>query len=297
MTIIPIDKLAGYIWINGELVGSQDAKIPILTHGLHYSGGVFEGERAYAAEIFKLEEHTDRLIASSKVMQMQSPYSFDQIIAAHKLVIKKNNIQNAYLRPLIWRGAESLNLTNKVLSVNLMIAAIPLTQKPEKSFKLHISRWKKPHPQSLPPQVKSSGHYNMMIVSQMEAQALGYDDAILLDWRDFIAECTTTNIFFVHKEQLITPVADAFLNGITRQTIIGLAKKLGLEVKEQHFGLEKLAQFDECFMTGTAAEVKSVQSIDLADKKINFDNNRITSMLHQQYLSLVNPSKLREDCQ
>lgn len=293
MTIMPIDKLTGYIWINGELVQWQDAKIHIFTHGLHYSGGVFEGEMAYSGEVFKLEEHTDRLIASAKVMQMESPYSFDEIIDAHKLVIKKNNIRNAYVRPLIWRGAESLNLTNKVLSVNLMIAAIPSTPKPEKSFNLHISKWQKPHPDSMPPQVKSSGHYNMMIVSQMEAKALGYDDAILLDWRGFVAECTTTNIFFVKGDQLITPIADAFLNGITRQTVIGLAKKLGLEVKEKHFGLEKLEKYNECFMTGTAAEVKSVKSIDLGHKKIIFENNRITSLLHQEYASLVNPDKLR----
>ncbi len=291
MTIMPIDKAECYIWINGELVQWQDAKVHVLTHGLHYSGGVFEGEKAYSGEVFKLEEHTDRLISSAKVMQLEVPYNFDEIISAHKIIIKKNNIHNAYVRPLIWRGAESLNLTNKTLSINLLIAAFPSTPRSEKSLNLHISKWRKPHPDAMPPQVKSSGHYNIMIVSQMEAKSLGYDDAILLDWRGFVAECTTTNIFFVQENQLITPIADAFLNGITRQTVIELAKKLGLEVKEKHFGLEKLEKYNECFITGTAAEIKSVSSIDLGPKKIVFEDNKITSLLHQQYISLVNSHK------
>ncbi|WP_367364146.1 branched-chain amino acid transaminase [Candidatus Tisiphia endosymbiont of Nedyus quadrimaculatus] len=282
-----LKQLSGYIWINGNFIAWQEAKVDVLTHSLHYSGGVFEGEKAYDGKIFKLEEHTQRLIESAQTLAMEMPYSFEDIIKAHHLLIEKNNIKDAYVRPLIWYGSESLNLTNVNLSVNLLIAAIPSTPRPSDALSLHIARWRKCHPNSLPPQCKSSGHYNMMIVCQKEAKSLGYNDAILLDWRGFIAECTTTNIFFVKGEQLFTPIADSFLNGITRQTVIKLAKELNLEVKEEYITLDRLGEFNECFMTGTAAEVKGIKSINRGDQNIIFEDSKITNLLKKEYNSLV----------
>lgn len=287
MTITPLNQLPGYIWVNGEFIKSQNAKIHIWTHSLHYSGAAFEGERAYNGKIFKLEEHTRRLLASAETLKLKVPFTFEEIIAAHELVIKKNNITDGYVRPLIFRGSESLNMTNKNLSVILMISAIPSAPKFADDINLHISRWCKPAPSAMPIECKSSGHYDMMIVAQEEAKASGYNDAILLDWRGYIAECTTTNIFFVKGDRLVTPIADAFLNGITRQTVIELAHKLALPVQEKYIKLEELEKYDEAFMTGTAAEIKGVKSIDLGSKKFIFKEDRITNLLYREYYDLV----------
>ncbi len=288
MTIKKLSELEGYIWLNGEVIEAQKANVHIFTHSLHYSGAVFEGERAYNGKIFKLQEHTERLLKSAKTLYMDSPFSAEEIMEAHRLVIKENNIIEGYGRPLVFRGAESLNMTNKNLSINVLIAIIPNSSKPLiDKIELHVSRWRKPHPEAMPTQCKSSGHYNMIIIAQEEAKALGYDDALLLDWRGYVAECTTTNIFFVKGDRIFTPIADAFLNGITRQTIIELAGKLGLQVNEKYIELSELEHYDECFMTGTAAEIKAVNSIDLGSQKITFPKNRITELLQQEYADLV----------
>lgn len=282
-----LNQLSGYIWINGRFIVWQEAKIHALTHSLHYSGGVFEGEKAYNGKIFKLEEHTQRLIESAKSLSIEVPYSFEEIIEAHQLLITKNNIKDAYIRPLIWLGSESLNLTNVNLSVNLLIAAVPSTLRPSGALSLHIARWRKCHPNSLPPQCKSSGHYNMMIVCQKEAKYLGYDDAILLDWRGYVAECSTANIFFVKDDQLFTPIADSFLNGITRQTIIELANDLNIKVIEEYITPDRVGEFNECFMTGTAVEVKGIKSINLGERNVIFEDSKITNLLKKEYNDLV----------
>ncbi|HJD64050.1 MAG TPA: branched-chain amino acid transaminase [Rickettsia endosymbiont of Sericostoma sp.] len=282
-----LNQLSGYIWINGRFIAWQEAKIHALTHSLHYSGGVFEGEKAYNGKIFKLEEHTQRLIESAKSLSIEVPYSFEKIIEAHQLLITKNNIKDAYIRPLIWFGSESLNLTNVNLSVNLLIAAVPSTLRPSGALSLHIARWRKCHPNSLPPQCKSSGHYNMMIVCQKEAKSLGYDDAILLDWRGYVAECSTANIFFVKDDQLFTPIADSFLNGITRQTIIKLANDLNIKVIEEYITPDRVGEFNECFMTGTAVEVKGIKSINLGERNVIFEDSKITNLLKKEYNDLV----------
>jgi branched-chain amino acid aminotransferase len=282
-----LNQLSGYIWINGRFIAWQEAKIHALTHSLHYSGGVFEGEKAYNGKIFKLEEHTQRLIESAKSLSIEVPYSFENIIEAHQLLITKNNIKDAYIRPLIWFGSESLNLTNVNLSVNLLIAAVPSTLRASGALSLHIARWRKCHPNSLPPQCKSSGHYNMMIVCQKEAKSLGYDDAILLDWRGYVAECSTANIFFVKDDQLFTPIADSFLNGITRQTIIKLANDLNIKVIEEYITPDRVGEFNECFMTGTAVEVKGIKSINLGERNVIFEDSKITNLLKKEYNDLV----------
>jgi branched-chain amino acid aminotransferase len=288
MTFATLDKLtAGYIWLNGELVPWQDAKIHALNHGLHYAGSVFEGERSYEGKIFKIEEHTDRLLNSAKTMYLDVRFSKNEIIDAHQLLIEKNKIMDSYIRPLIFRGPESLNISNPNLSTNVLIAAIPITKKSKPDLKIHLSKWTKPHPSAVPPQVKSSGHYNMMIVAQMDAKHLGFDDALLLDWRGFVAECTTSNIFFARQDVLITPIADAFLDGITRQTIINIAKNLGLQVKESYIEQEDIKNYSECFVTGTAIEVAGVSSITLPQETIKFNENKIGSLMKAEYAKLA----------
>ncbi|ABV73578.1 branched-chain amino acid aminotransferase [Rickettsia canadensis str. McKiel] len=288
MTMIKLEQIFWHFWINGDLVPYQFARIHVLTHSLHYSGSVFEGERAYNGKVFKLKEHTERLIKSAEALGLKVPYSVDEIMKAHELVIKQNNIKDAYIRPLIWCGDESLNITNSDLSTNLLIAGIPSMPRAfEKGINLHISRWRKAMPDSTPLQSKSSAQYNMAITSKKEAKALGYDDALLLDYEGYIAECTTTNIFFVKDQTLYTPIADRFLNGITRQTIIEIAKDFGLEVKEERLKLEQVESFTGCFVTGTAIEVQNINSIDLGKKKIIFNDHQIANTLKKEYDYIV----------
>ncbi|AFB21149.1 branched-chain amino acid transaminase [Rickettsia canadensis] len=288
MTMIKLEQIFWHVWINGDLVPYQFARIHVLTHSLHYSGSVFEGERAYNGKVFKLKEHTERLIKSAESLGLKVPYSVDEIMKAHELVIKQNNIKDAYIRPLIWCGDESLNITNSDLSTNLLIAGIPSMPRAfEKGINLHISRWRKAMPDSTPLQSKSSAQYNMAITSKKEAKALGYDDALLLDYEGYIAECTTTNIFFVKDQTLYTPIADRFLNGITRQTIIEIAKDFGLEVKEERLKLEQVENFTGCFVTGTAIEVQNINSIDLGKKKIIFNDHQIANTLKKEYDCIV----------
>ncbi len=278
----------GYIWINGELVPYELATVHTLTHSLHYSGSVFEGERAYNGKVFKLKEHTERLIKSSEALGLKVPYSVEEIIKAHKLLIEKNKIQDAYIRPLVWCGSESLNIINPKLSTNVLIAAIPsMPRACAAGFNLHVSKWRKATPNMMPVQSKSAAHYNMAITSKKEAKALGYDDALLLDYEGYIAECTTTNIVFVRNNVLYTPIADRFLDGITRRTIIEIARDLGLKVKEERLKLEQIKDFTGCFATGTAIEVQNINSIDLGGKKVIFNDHKITNALKEEYGRLV----------
>jgi branched-chain amino acid aminotransferase len=276
-----------FVWFNGKLVMLSQATINVLNHSLHYSGAVFEGERAYNGKVFKLKEHTDRLLYSAKNMHLDIPYTAEQIIEAHKILIEKNKISNAYVRPLIFRSSETLGLTNDTLTTNLIIIAVVSQKRPTAPFKLNVTKWRKPHPNALDPQVKSSGHYNMSIGIQLEAKANGFNDSLVLDWRGYIAETTTTNIFFVENDTLVTPIADAFLNGITRQTVIELATELGITVKEQHITLDDLHKYQECFLTGSAIEIKEVESIDLGEKQIIFQNNKITRQLIDKFQQSV----------
>jgi len=288
MIITPPAQITNYIWLNGELIDSNQANLHLLTHSLHYSGGVFEGERAYNGKVFKLKEHVQRLLYSASVMQLRISYSFEEIIKAHEIFIQANQISDAYVRPFIFRGCESLNMTNNALTVNLMIAAThSVARHSAPEFNLHISRWRKPSTDAFPAQVKSSGHYNMIIVAQSEAKLEGFDDALMLDSSGLIAECTTANIFFAKDGKLYTPVADVFLNGITRQTVMEIARELDIKTFEQRLTLSDINSFDECFITGTAAEIKRVDSITFEDKKISFKDKKITESLIDKYSKLV----------
>ncbi len=281
-------KLSDYIWINGEMVPWNDAYIHVLTHSLHYSGAVFEGIRAYDGKIFKLIEHSCRLIKSATEMHLKVDYSVDEISQAAKDVLKKNNLKNAYIRPLIWRGAESLGAYNPDLTTNLLI----LVQESNPSFKnglrLAVTPWRKVGEDAMPPQSKSSAHYAMLSISQKMAQDQGYDDCLILDRFDDIAECSTTNIFFGRENELVTPIADRFLNGITRQTVIEIARSMGIKVREKRLMLEDIAQYDACFATGTSAEIRGISEINTGEGRyLNFPNNDLVRKLQLEYGKLV----------
>lgn len=276
------------VWVDGDLINVEEAHLSLLTHSLHYAGAVFEGERAYGGRVFKLEAHTKRLLDSARTMHLQHGFGLEDIMEATEAVLRRNGLQDAYVRPLIWRGAESLNITNSALSTHVLIAAVPsLVERASKRLALHLGRWRKPHPQALPPQCKGTGHYSMMIVSQLEAKQAGFDDALLLDHRGYVAEATSSNVFFVQGKRLITPIADTFLNGITRQTILEMASQMGLQSEERHIHLEEIGQFEECFLTGTAAEVKSVECIVDGVRAIRYEASSRTNLLQSAYRQWV----------
>jgi branched-chain amino acid aminotransferase len=280
-------KLSDYVWINGKFIRWEDANVHVLTHSLHYAGSVFEGERAYNGKIFKLLEHSSRLVKSAEYMHLKVNYSVDEISKASEEVLEKNNIKNAYVRPLIWRGAESLGLYNPVLTANLLIFAQESNPQFTSGLKLKVTPWKKVSSDAMPPQSKSSAHYAMLGISQKIAQDQGYDDCLILDQFDDIAECSTTNIFFGRGNEIVTPIADRFLNGITRQTVIEMAKNMGIKAKEDRLTLEDIGQYDACFATGTSAEIRGISSISTDKEKIEFTNNNLVVKLQNEYAKLV----------
>ena len=257
----------GLIWFNGELVPWRDANIHVLTHGLHYASSVFEGIRVYDSEIFKLGEHTDRLINSAEILGFRIEQSADEINRACRETIAANKIVDGYLRPVAWRGSEMMAVSAQQCKINLAIAAWvwPSYFDPEarmKGIKLKLSSWKRPSPETIPTQSKAAGLYMICTLSKHEAEAEGFDDALMLDYRGRVAEATGANIFFVQDGKLHTPDPDCFLDGITRRTVIDLAKARGIEVIERAIMPEEMANFTECFLTGTAAEVTPVGCID-----------------------------------
>ena len=287
MNSILTKKISDFIWINGQMVKWDDAKIHVMTHSLHYSGAVFEGERAYEGRIFKLAEHSKRLIKSAELMNIKTPYSLSEINQATKDVLEKNGLKNAYIRPLMWRNSESLGVYNPTLTANLLILAQESNPTFKSGMKLIVSPWIKPAEDVMPPQSKSSAHYAMLSISQELAKSQGYDDALILDSFDDIAECTTTNIFFGKDNEIVTPIADRFLDGITRQTIIEMAKNLGFKVREVRLTLEDIEKYDTCFTTGTSSEIKGVSSIDTVNNKLEFSNNSLVEKLQSEYAKLV----------
>jgi branched-chain amino acid aminotransferase len=275
----------GKIWFNGELLEWRDAKVHVLTHGLHYASSVFEGERMYSGAIFKLREHTDRLFYSAGELGFEIPYSRDEIDAACNKVCEINGISNGYIRPIAWRGSEMMGVSAQTNRINVAIAAWewPSYFSPElrtKGIKLQISKWKRPSPETEPVHAKAAGLYMICTLSKHTAESAGFQDALMLDWRGQIAEATGANIFFVMPDgKLHTPKPDCFLDGITRRTVIGLAKKRGIEVVERAMMPEEMANASECFLTGTAAEVTPVGSID----KYTFTPGEMTHKLMEDY--------------
>jgi branched-chain amino acid aminotransferase, group I len=266
MAGLPMDQRDGWIWFDGELKPWKEAKVHVLTHGLHYASSVFEGERAYGGEIFKSREHTERLIRSAATLDMPFPYSVDEIEAAKRLVLDKNGLVDAYVRPVAWRGSEELSVPARNNKVHVAIAAWVWpsyfsVEEKLKGIRLEWSKWKRPSPETIPSSAKAAGLYMICTLSKDAAMANGYADALMLDYRGYVAEATGANVFFIKGREITTPTPDCFLNGITRQTLIALAKENGFTVTERHIMPEELSQFDECFLTGTAAEVTPVSLI------------------------------------
>ncbi|MDF2367808.1 branched-chain amino acid aminotransferase [Sneathiella sp.] len=278
----------GFIWLNGKLVPWRDANIHVLTHGLHYASSVFEGERVYDGEIFKLEEHTDRLIESARILGFTPEQTAEEINEASRQTVIANKIIDGYVRPVAWRGSEMMGVSAQNNRINLGIAAWvwPSYFSPEarmKGIRLKLSKWKRPSPETIPTKSKAAGLYMICTLSKHEAEAEGFDDALMLDYRGRVAESTGANIFFTKDGALHTPTPDCFLDGITRRTVIDLAKARGIEVVERAIMPEEMADFDECFLTGTAAEVTPVSSIDT----YQFTPGDICALLIKDYENCV----------
>lgn len=266
MDMISLDCLDGVIWFNGRMVPWKEAKIHILTHSLHYGGAVFEGERAYGGRIFKSREHAERLHHSAALLDFEIPYDVDTIEEAKRQLLTRNGLDDAYLRSIAWRGSEMIGISAQDNSINSAIAAWqwPSYFNPEErleGIRLDIATFRRPDPMTAPCHSKASGLYMICTISKHQAERKGYADALMLDWKGRVAECTGANIFFVRDGVIHTPIADCFLNGVTRRTVIDLATRRGIEVVERRIMPEELSCFDECFITGTAAEVTPVKEI------------------------------------
>ncbi|MGE0651947.1 MAG: branched-chain amino acid aminotransferase [Alphaproteobacteria bacterium] len=288
MAILPFDDRDGVIWFDGALVPWRDARMHVLSHGLHYASCVFEGERVYSGTIFHLRRHTERLINSGKALGFTIPYSADAIDAACNEVVAAQGLTDAYVRPVAWRGSEMMAVSAQQTRIHVAIAAWewPSYFNPEarlKGIRLKLSKWRRPAPDTAPTTAKAAGLYMICTLSKHEAEAAGYHDALMLDYRGLIAEATGANIFLVQDGKIHTPVPDCFLDGITRQTVIGLACDRGFEVIERQIRLEELADTQEVFLTGTAAEVTPVGEID--DRR--FTPGAITKALIEDYDALV----------
>lgn len=293
MAAIPFDQRDGFIWQDGEFVSWKDAKVHVLTHGLHYASAVFEGERAYGGEIFKLTEHTERLHESARILGFEIPYSVEEIDNACRELLKKQGFVDAYVRPIAWRGSESLGVSAQNNRIHLAIAIWqwPSYFSPEekmKGIRLDIAEYCRPDPRTAPSRSKAAGLYMICTISKHAAEAKGYADALMLDWRGQVAEATGANVFFVKDGALHTPKPDCFLDGITRRTIIDLAKRRGLEVIERVIMPEEMATFTECFLCGTAAEVTPVSEIG----KYHFTPGEITNTLMNDYAAEVQPKRI-----
>ena len=261
------DDKDGFIWMDGALVPWREANVHILTHALHYASSVFEGERCYNGKIFKSREHSERLLESGRLLDMPIPWSVDQIEAAKVEVLKANNLDEAYVRAVAWRGAgEDMGVASRRNPVRLAIAAWEwgayYGDAKMQGAKLDIAKWKRPSPETIPTAAKAAGLYMICTMSKHAAEEKGCSDALFMDWRGYVAEATGANVFFVKDGEVHTPLADAILNGITRQTVIGLARAQGMEVRERDITPDELGDFEEAFITGTACELMAVCGID-----------------------------------
>jgi len=290
MAIVPYDQRDGVIWMNGELVEWSDAKLHVLSHGLHYASAVFEGERAYNGEIFKLTEHSERLAASANILGFEIPYSVAEIDQACRDVLAANNLTNAYVRPIAWRGSEQMGVSAQHTKINLAIAVWDWGAYFDPEFlktglRLAMADYRRPDPATAPAKSKAAGLYMICTLEKHKAEAAGYADALMLDWRGRVAEATGANIFFLKDGVLHTPTPDCFLDGITRRTVMELARKRGIEIIERAIQPEEMESFEECFLTGTAAEVTPVGEIG----PYRFHVGEVTRTLMTDFSALVRP--------
>ena len=289
MDLIPFDKRTGKIWYNGSLVSWTDAKLHVLSHGLHYASCVFEGERVYDGGIFKLNEHTERLFYSAKKLGIKIPYSVNDINNACKEIVSIQKIQNGYVRPFVWRGSEMMAISAQKTKTHVAIATWEWGSyfDPKlklQGIKLDISKWKRPAPDTIPWDTKAAGLYMICTLSKHEAEKKGFTDSLMLDYEGNVAEATGANIFFKDTEgNLHTPVPDSFLDGITRRCVIDIAKSKGIKIIERKFKPDEMSNFTSCFLTGTAAEITPVSQID----KYNFKVCNVIKDLSESYQALV----------
>lgn len=284
MSLVPLDDRDGVIWLNGKLVPWRDAKLHVLAHSLHYGSAVFEGERVYNGTVFKLTPHSQRLVASAKLIAMDLPYSAEEIDAATKQVVAENKLTDGYVRPIAWRGAEVIGVSAAGTKVHVAVTAFPWgSYYGNKAIKLVTSKWRRPSPQSAPTASKCAGLYVICTLARDEAVAAGAQDALMHDYRGQLAEATGANLFLVIDGELHTPTPDCFLNGITRLTTIELAKKLGVKVVERAIWPDELTRASEVFLTGTAVEVQAVAAIDRHEYAVG----PVTTALQTEFAKLT----------
>jgi branched-chain amino acid aminotransferase len=287
---VPFDQMPGVVWFDGKLVPNVDAKIHVLTHGLHYASAVFEGERAYGGQIYKSTEHSERLHRSAKILDFDIPYSVAEIDAAKRLVVEKNKQPSAYIRAIAWRGSEQLGVAAMHNTIHLAIATWewPSYFDPAqraKGIRIALAEHRRPDPRTAPALAKASCLYAICTIEKHRAERKGYADALMHDWQERVAECTGANIFFMKDGKIHTPIADCFLDGITRQTAIMLARRRGIEVIERRILPAELDGFSECFITGTAAEITAVSEI----AHWKFTPGAMTMQLADDYTAEVQP--------
>ena len=289
MSVLPFDQRDGFIWMNGVLLPWKDAKLHVLSHGLHYASCVFEGERAYGGKIFKITEHSERFRKSAEMLDFEIPYSVAELDAAKRLVVETNNMQSCYVRPVAWRGSEMMAVAAQHATINVAIAVwdwpsmFDVAEK-MRGIRLDIAEYRRPDPRTAPCHSKAAGLYMICTISKHRAERRGYADAMMLDWQGRVAECTGANIFFAKGNVIHTPIADCFLDGITRRTVIGLAKARGIEVVERRIMPDELATFDECFICGTGAEVTPVSEVG----PYKFTPGTLSRTLMEDYTAEVN---------
>ena len=290
MALLPFDKRDGVIWMNGRLVPWDEARLHVLSHGLHYASAVFEGERAYGGEIFKCTEHSERFKQSARVLDFEIPYSVQELDAAKRQVVATNGIKDVYVRPVAWRGSEMMAVAAQNATINVAIASWEWPSMFDvatkmKGIRLDLADYRRPDPLTAPCHSKAAGLYMICTISKHRAERKGYADALMLDWQGRVAECTGANIFFTRDGAVHTPIADCFLDGITRRTVIALARQRGIEVIERRIMPDELASFNECFICGTGAEVTPVAEI----AHWRFTPGNISLTLIEDYAQVVQP--------
>ena len=284
----------GWIWMNGNIIPWKNATSHIISQGLHYASAVFEGERAYNGKIFKSEDHTKRFFKSAKIIGIEIPFTQEQINIAKNKLIKKMNLNDCYVRPIAWRGGELMGISTTNSNINVAIAvwndwaSYFKIEDRKAGLKLITSPWKRPAPDTAPFEAKASGPYIICTMSKEFAEKKGYHDALMLDYRGYVAEGTGANIFFIKDNDILTPIPDCFLNGITRQAVIQMVTEQGFNIIERHILPEEIINYDEAFLTGTAAEITPIRSID--DVNFTTGDNTTTFKFMSNFSELVNNS-------